>query len=144
MEAWLSWLEHTVHIREVVGSSPTVSTTCTIQVLVTWIFICQQVSTCAHAWRQIQTRCRKALVQVVREPRRQRKDGVCFETPIQLSAETAPLPATKKLAKWRDTIIICSTLSIKPLRLDKMLGKVRTRTTKCTKAYTVASTMGLT
>ena len=26
MEAWLSWLEHTVHIREVTGSSPVVST----------------------------------------------------------------------------------------------------------------------
>lgn len=27
MEAWLSWLEHTVHIREVTGSSPVASTT---------------------------------------------------------------------------------------------------------------------
>lgn len=26
MEAWLSWLEHTVHIREVTGSSPVAST----------------------------------------------------------------------------------------------------------------------
>ena len=26
-EAWLSWLEHTVHIREVTGSSPVASTT---------------------------------------------------------------------------------------------------------------------
>ena len=25
-EAWLSWLEHTVHIREVTGSSPVAST----------------------------------------------------------------------------------------------------------------------
>lgn len=27
-EAWLSWLEHTVHIREVTGSSPVASTIC--------------------------------------------------------------------------------------------------------------------
>ena len=26
-EAWLSWLEHTVHIREVTGSGPVASTT---------------------------------------------------------------------------------------------------------------------
>lgn len=40
MEAWLSWLEHTVHIREVTGSSPVASTTLYQSApLADWFFI---------------------------------------------------------------------------------------------------------
>ena len=45
------------------------------------------------------------------------RTAFALQTPIQLSAETAPLPATKNLAKRRDTIIICSTLSVKPAQV---------------------------
>ena len=40
MEAWLSWLEHTVHIREVVGSSPTVSTKSCASLVERVMFFC--------------------------------------------------------------------------------------------------------
>ena len=74
MEAWLSWLEHTVHIREVTGSSPVASTTRNLKRIFR-LFFCFPPRLCLHkAQRETKDKIMRSIC-VWHEIHSEKQDG---------------------------------------------------------------------